>query len=119
MIPSLLVVNFGVTSLASDVWSLGIVALEMAQGRAPMISTHSSHEAVAAIGAYRQGPAFNKSRLSSQLNQFLEACLCVDPRNRATVNELLDFDFITQRKAGVDLARQVNIAKFILSSKKR
>ena len=90
----------------------------MAQGRAPLMSTHSSHEAVATIGNYRQGPVFNKNRLSNSLNQFLEACLCVDPRNRATVDELLETDFIQGRKE-VDLARQVNIAKIIQSSKKR
>ena len=111
-------VNFGVTSLASDVWSLGIVALEMAQGRAPLLATHSTKEAVTVIGNYERGPAFNRSRLSQNLNQFLDACLAVDPRNRSSVDELLQSNFIKNRKE-VDLARQVNIAKIIQASKRR
>ena len=111
-------INFGVTSLASDVWSLGIVALEMAQGRAPLLATHNTKEAVTVIGNYQRGPVFNRSRLTPHFNQFLDACLAVDPRNRSSVEELLQSSFITNRNE-VDLARQVNLAKIIQASKRR
>ena len=112
--------NFGRTSLSSDIWSIGIVALEMAQGQAPLMSSHTSQQAIEAISQYRGGPIYNKWRLSQDFNHFLSRCFAPH-ESRATFQELLAHPFLKNSKSE-NLTRYLTVAKQIqdeIKSEKR
>ncbi|XP_053860020.1 serine/threonine-protein kinase PAK 1-like [Vidua macroura] len=70
-----------------DIWSLGIVGIEMAKGEAPYIR-ETSERAKYLIG--KQGvPDLHKLRLPSGLCEFLGCCLQMDVDRRGSAKELL------------------------------
>ncbi|XP_053787447.1 uncharacterized protein LOC128781679 [Vidua chalybeata] len=70
-----------------DIWSLGIVGIEMAKGEAPYIR-EPSERANYLIG--KQGvPDLHKLRLPSGLCEFLGCCLQMDVDRRGSAKELL------------------------------
>ncbi|XP_053860057.1 serine/threonine-protein kinase PAK 3-like [Vidua macroura] len=70
-----------------DIWSLGIVGIEMAKGEAPYIR-ETSERANYLIG--KQGvPDLHKLRLPSGLCEFLGCCLQMDVDRRGSAKELL------------------------------
>ena len=103
--------NFGRTSLASDIWSIGIVALEMAQGQAPLMASHTSQQAIEAISQYNNGPTYNKWRLSQDFNHFLSRCFA-PYESRASYTELLGHPFLNNAKTE-NLTRYLTVAKQI------
>ncbi|XP_053860013.1 serine/threonine-protein kinase PAK 3-like [Vidua macroura] len=75
-----------------DIWSLGIVGIEMAKGEAPYIR-ETSERANYLIG--KQGvPDLHKLRLPSGLCEFLGCCLQMDVDRRGSAKELLQHPFL-------------------------
>ena len=70
-----------------DVWSLGISAIEMAEGRNPF----QTYTLAQIENAIRNGspPSLSSSRWSSYFVSFVQRCLVKDVNKRATINELL------------------------------
>lgn len=77
----------GNTELKSDVWSLGISLLELADGKNPF--TGCSASMVMKIVCLGEAPSLTSSGWSSELVDFVGRCLAKDVRERASVSELL------------------------------
>ena len=77
----------------ADIWSLGITALEMAEGKPPYGDIHPMR-AIFMIPT-KPPPTFRDSELwSPQFIDFVSRCLVKSPEKRATASELLHSDFI-------------------------
>ena len=87
-------VKFGETSLASDIWSLGLLAIELYDGAVPMISNFSPKEATKRIAEYTCAPLPRKNRFSEDFRNFLELCLKINPLERASTEKLLSHKFL-------------------------
>lgn len=76
-----------------DIWSLGIVSLEMAEGEPPNLRENP----MKALYLTATGPPpslSEKSRWSVEFNGFVEKCLIKDPERRPSAEELLSDSFI-------------------------
>lgn len=77
----------------ADVWSLGITALEMAEGRPPYGDIHPMR-AIFMIPT-KPPPSFRNLNLwSAEFIDLVQRCLVKNPDDRATATELLDHAFI-------------------------
>ncbi|KAK2498927.1 hypothetical protein MC885_015357 [Smutsia gigantea] len=78
-----------------DIWSLGIMVIEMVDGEPP----YFSDSPVQAMKRLRDSPPpklKNSHKVSPVLRDFLERMLVRDPQERATAQELLDHPFLLQ-----------------------
>lgn len=84
----------GKTILKSDVWSLGISLLEMAEGKHPY-SGCTPFQVVKKV-AMEPPPALTSSHFSTDFADFIRQCLHKDPEERSSVRVLLQ----VRRKRG-------------------
>ncbi|CAB0041177.1 unnamed protein product [Trichogramma brassicae] len=77
----------------ADIWSLGITALEMAEGKPPYGSIHPMR-AIFMIPT-KPPPSFREpDQWSPEFIDFVSMCLVKNPEERATASELLNHEFI-------------------------
>ncbi|KAI5955589.1 CLA4 [Candida theae] len=81
-----------------DVWSLGIMTIEMIEGEPPYLNEEPL-KALYLIATNGTPKLKKPELLSNSIKKFLSICLCVDVRYRATTDELLEHSFI-QHKSG-------------------
>ena len=82
----------------ADIWSLGITALEMAEGKAPYAEIHPMR-AIFMIPT-KPPPSFHQpDRWSPAFIDFVSRCLVKNPDSRATASELLQHEFIQNAKS--------------------
>ena len=79
-----------------DVWSLGIMAIELIENEPPYLNEEPL-KALYLIATNGTPQLKNPEKLSLPLKQFLSNCLCVDVKSRSTAADLLQSDFL--RKA--------------------
>ncbi|KAG6033410.1 hypothetical protein E4U41_006921 [Claviceps citrina] len=80
-------------SFKIDVWSLGIMAIEMAELEPPYIDEEPLR-AIYLIATSGTPPLRNASKHSMLLKAFLARCLRVDAQQRASAGELLEHGFL-------------------------
>ena len=78
--------------LKSDVWALGISIIEMAEGRNPFAGMTSAK--ILNLVLNKSPPSLSSSGWSSDLVDFVSACLVKDVNERASVDELLEVSVV-------------------------
>ncbi|CAF9904440.1 Protein kinase [Imshaugia aleurites] len=97
-----------------DMWSLGIMAIEMIESEPPYLNEEPL-KALFLIATNGTPTLKNPDKLSRELKVFLSQCLTVDVKNRATAQEILAGDFL--KRGGCSLASLVDMLKFRTASK--
>ncbi|CAD8189864.1 unnamed protein product [Paramecium octaurelia] len=100
-------------SKKTDIWSLGITAIEMAEGEPPYAHIHP----IRAMFAIKNNPPnslTDQSKWSREFNQFVKRCLTLDPKERPSTKELLQDPFFQKYCKSREYIQQ-----FILKCKKQ
>ncbi|KAL0262228.1 Protein kinase [Diplodia seriata] len=95
-----------------DIWSLGIMAIEMIESEPPYLNEEPL-KALYLIATNGTPRLKKPEKLSKELKAFLSVCLCVDVRSRATATELLSHEFL---KNGCGLTSLASLLAFRKSS---
>lgn len=84
-----------------DVWSLGIMTIEMIEGEPPYLNEEPL-KALYLIATNGTPKLKKPELLSNSIKKFLSICLCVDVGFRATTDELLQHSFIQYKSGKVE-----------------
>lgn len=96
----------------ADIWSLGITALEMAEGKPPYGDIHPMR-AIFMIPT-KPPPSFREpDKWSPEFIDFVSRCLVKNPDERATATELLQNEFIGMAQPASILSQMIAEAKEI------
>ncbi|KAI9826551.1 MAG: signal transducing kinase of the PAK [Thelocarpon impressellum] len=93
-----------------DIWSLGIMAIEMIEGEPPYL-TESPLRALYLIATNGTPQIKEEHNLSGVFKDFLHFALKVDPEKRASAHDLLRHQFIQGAEALISLAPLVKSAR--------
>lgn len=88
-----------------DIWSLGIMVIEMIEGEPPYLS-ETPLKALYLIKTNGSPQLKNPSVLSSEIKDFIKNCLRVNPSKRSNANDLLAHKFI-QHSCDLELLGQL------------
>ncbi|KAF2240308.1 serine/threonine-protein kinase-like protein CLA4 [Trematosphaeria pertusa] len=91
-----------------DIWSLGIMAIEMIESEPPYLNEEPL-KALYLIATNGTPRLKKPDKLSKELKAFLSVCLCVDVKSRASATELMSHDFL---KSGCSLASLAQLLNF-------
>ncbi|XP_018897926.1 serine/threonine-protein kinase 4 isoform X1 [Bemisia tabaci] len=96
----------------ADMWSLGITALEMAEGKPPYGDIHPMR-AIFMIPT-KPPPSFREpDQWSPEFIDFVSQCLIKNPEERATASQMLQHEFIGNAKASTILSTMIQEAREI------
>ncbi|KAF2756225.1 Pkinase-domain-containing protein [Pseudovirgaria hyperparasitica] len=91
-----------------DIWSLGIMAIEMIESEPPYLNEEPL-KALYLIATNGTPRLKKPEKLSKELKAFLAVCLCVDVKSRASASELMTQDFM---KVGCSLNSLAQLLAF-------
>ncbi|KAJ7620605.1 kinase-like domain-containing protein [Mycena polygramma] len=86
-----------------DVWSLGIMAIEMIESEPPYLDEEPL-KALYLIATNGTPTLKKPETLTRELKSFLSVCLCVDVGSRYSANELLEHEFMKKACTSAQLA---------------
>ncbi|KAF2199299.1 Pkinase-domain-containing protein [Delitschia confertaspora ATCC 74209] len=93
-----------------DIWSLGIMAIEMIESEPPYLNEEPL-KALYLIATNGTPRLKKPDKLSKELKAFLSVCLCVDVKSRASAGELLSHEFLKGGCGLNSLAQLLNFRK--------
>lgn len=93
-----------------DIWSLGIMAIEMIESEPPYLNEEPL-KALYLIATNGTPRLKKPDKLSKELKAFLSVCLCVDVKSRASASELMNHDFLKSGCSLNSLAQLLNFRK--------
>ena len=93
-----------------DIWSLGIMAIEMIESEPPYLNEEPL-KALFLIATNGTPRLKNPNKLSRELKAFLSVCLCVDVMSRASAEELLKHEFMRNGCSLASLAEMLRWKK--------
>lgn len=79
--------------MKTDIWSLGITAIELAEGKPPLFDI-ASLRVIFLIPARDPPTLQDAKKWSPEFNDFIHVCLQKNPENRPSAQELLDHPFV-------------------------
>ena len=91
----------------TDIWSLGITSIEMAEGVPPYSHIHPIRAMFVIQKNPPKGLAYPE-KFSKQFNDFVEKCLTIDAAERPSAADLLNHVFIKQNKGKQVIQNLVN-----------
>ncbi|KLJ07485.1 protein-serine/threonine kinase [Blastomyces silverae] len=91
-----------------DIWSLGIMAIEMIESEPPYLNEEPL-KALYLIATNGTPRLKKPEKISKELKSFLSVCLCVDVKSRATSDELLSHEFL---RSGCNQASLAELLRF-------
>ncbi|KAJ2009861.1 Protein kinase [Coemansia thaxteri] len=94
-----------------DVWSLGIMVIEMIESEPPYLDEEPL-KALYLIATNGTPALKHPETLSRELKGFLAECLCVDVQSRATMEELMSQEFLVKK------AQSLGVLTPLLGSRK-
>ncbi|KAJ3424280.1 serine/threonine-protein kinase [Anaeramoeba flamelloides] len=94
----------------ADIWSLGITAIEMAQGVPPLFGLDEKQSEILMMIAENEPPIL-EGDFSSNLKNFISLCLQKDPKKRPTATELLEHKIFKSKKKKKILIPLINNKK--------
>lgn len=96
-----------------DIWSLGIMTLEMINGEPPYLK-ETPLRALYLIAANGRPPVDNWEKIPLHLQNFIDCCLQVDVQKRANATVLLKHEFLKERSDLRTLVPLIKAAKKVL-----
>jgi len=81
----------------ADIWSLGITAIELAEGKPPYSNIHPMR-AIFMIPSRPPPKLTDPDKWSSEFNEFVAKCLIKNPEQRPTSTDMLKHSFIAKAK---------------------
>ncbi|KAJ1371621.1 hypothetical protein KIN20_033607 [Parelaphostrongylus tenuis] len=100
-----------------DIWSLGIMALEMIDGEPPYLH-ETPLKAIYLIAQNGKPEIKRRDQLSSDFLNFLDRCLVVEPEERADTEELLRHPFLARAKPLSSLIPYIKAVKELKEKEK-
>ncbi|EGG19711.1 p21-activated protein kinase [Cavenderia fasciculata] len=95
-----------------DVWSLGIMTREMAEGEPPYLE-FPPLRALFLLTTQGVPPLRDAYKWSKEFNEFVNLCLEKDTEKRPTAAELLQHPFIKKSSSGLEFYKAVEAAKIV------
>lgn len=92
----------------SDVWSMGITAIEIAEGEPPLSDLHPMR-ALFLIPKNKPSQLKEKRKWSNDLSNFIAVCLTKDFEQRPTAREMLKHNFVTKLNEQASIQQLVEL----------
>ena len=96
----------------SDIWSFGIMVMEMFLGDPPYYNSNETNEDITNRLAFGDVPMVET--MSCELQEFVQRCLVIDSEDRPSAEELLNDKFLDYAIPVTDVAKSVSSQEHLL-----